>query len=421
MGIVGKMRLSAAVYDYYKYMVSKKQEIERRKLPTRREREEQKRIDETDLENYLKSISMKKLSEKAQDSERYFEREYRRGNISGREYADILGNLEGLEKRVKDNIKLNAHKSSAKKCKEKSEKTTHKKRKIVGIAALVMCASIIVGGGAYYINKKDKEKKQEEQNRALERTKLEDAKNVLEDKTFNVSEFAKEAKEAQNSSYLIDEVSKVFIDEFNNKTGRNIENVTIIRQEILVGRNNEGKIVHAAKNLNSYIEQGFSTEKENRYLVFDGEAIGEDGMFIEENFLGECTGSGEFFTDSIALSNEASQELGDMIGMLRLSFNFKDSIINGASEDILKNEISSYYESANEYYKEKGIEDKLKREAGNKLIIDENGSVITYVYEYESEEHKEEVRKAKETIEEIKRLKKIDEQLETPNDDGWEL
>lgn len=422
MRVVSKMKLANAVYDYYKYMISAKQQIERRKLP-REYREEQKKQDEEDLKEYLKSISMRKLSEKAKYSKQYFEKEYDKGNISDREYELILGNLEKLEKRVKDNMKVKAPKGTAKKYQEENVGASNKKRSIAGIAIGAICVAIIVSGGAYhYIDKKNKEEeKQEEQRRALEKAKLEDAKKVLEDKKYSVYELAKEAKAEENSSYLIDEVSKVFIDEFNNKTGRNIEDVTIVKQKILVGRNHEGKIVHATKNLKSYIDQGFSTGEENRYLIFNGEAIGEDGMFIEENFLGECTESGEFFTDSIALSKEASQELIDMIKMLRSSFSFKDSIMEGSSEDTLKNEISRYYELANEYYEKIGIKDKLKREAGNELITDENGNVITYVYEYESDEHKQEVEKAKEIIKQMQINERIDQQMKTPSADGWEL
>ena len=438
MGIVSKIKLSNAMYDYYEYMIAKMQEIERRKLP-KRYRKQQEEQDNEDKKMYLKSISMRKLSETAQYSKQYFKREYNRGSINEDEYYDIEDRLKSLEKRVKDNIKVQAPKGTAKECENRAKDTKHKKVNIKGIIAVVVCASMIAGGAIYiHSRNKENEKKQEEHLKKLQdEERLDEAKKVLEDKQYSVYELAAEAKSQQNSSYLIDEVSKVFSDEFNNRTGANISEVTIVEEKIVIGRNSTtGEIVHADRNLLYYINQGFETSIENRYLVFAGDAIGEDGKFIENNFLGECTEDGELFTDSKSLRKEASEILSEMAqtsqieytkydgtiaksdSMLKSSFDFKEGSTYGDSDADLGDKIASYNASANQYYENNGI--NLKREYGNKLVTDVNGNVITYIYEFESDEHKQKVKQALETIKNIEKEQAIDVALEN-DDSGWEL
>lgn len=438
--MISRFKRYSAEYDYYEYIISKKQEIERRKLP-KSQRTRQERRDKEYLKKYMEKIPRRKLLEIGENSREYFIKEYNTGHIHGEELDDILADLDRLDDRLRKNIKLQAKKGTAEKASQKGTKKSklNIRRTATTIAVAAMIAT--AGGIAIHNHIQEERAQQQQQQEEIDRQiDLQNAQEVLEDKTYSVYDMAESAMKKEDGMYLIDKLKEIFIDQYEEKTGNSVASVSLIRQDIVVGRNREtGEVVHADRNLPRYIAEGFDISTESRYLIFDGDAIGADGKYIQENFLGECLDDGTLFTDSNENDHTASVILSDMAktsgvkyvsydgseayseSLLEESFEFEKSYRYRGNKISLGNRIAGFYSSASVYYEEQGI--NLKREYGNRYALDAKDDIITYLYEPETEADKEKVREALKTIDEIEKETSI-EQAGIQQEDGgyeWEI
>ena len=162
-----------------------------------------------------------------------------------------------------------------------------------------------------------------------------------------------------NSKFLLQNAKSIFIDNYNEKSDEDLENVSIIKEQINIAssidENGDTHYFHADRDMNKYEnDDNYTVLSGNRYLVFKGDnPYDENGKYRQDLFIGETTLDGSVFDDSNASDTIAAEELSKLAssGILDVSFDFYNNFETNKSGSGLLYLINEYNTAVKNYEK----------------------------------------------------------------------